>query len=324
MSKKNLIAESTVRQWGKLAKIAPLTESFIEERSEQFTEGEELDENEDTLEEDNFDKSGPGPHREGAGKDGEQKGIASNQGKEPKDSPDGKLEIPGTGYAGDHKNTSKGPQKGSTDGGQQLQGKGNVTEGLDSLEDEEEDDMMGEPAGDAGPGGMDDMPPAPPMGDEMGGPEMGGDVDLEGLVAAIAQAITTSTGVEVSVAGGAEPMGDEMGGELPPPPMGDEPAMGGGLPADMPMDDDPGLGGEEEEEVVENQYNLSEVDDASFQQEANRRGYAMQEGADVQEEAAEVQQEDLVESIAKKVAARLSKKSAKRVQRPRKRRVAKK
>ncbi|HUW47261.1 MAG TPA: hypothetical protein VMW36_00770, partial [Patescibacteria group bacterium] len=117
MARKNLISEGQVRQWGKLAQITPLTENFIDERADEFDEGEDVTEGaDDTLEEDNFDKTGRGPHREGAGKNGEQKGIASNQGKEVKSTPDGKLEIPGTGYAGDHKNSTKSPSKGSTDG----------------------------------------------------------------------------------------------------------------------------------------------------------------------------------------------------------------
>jgi len=301
---KNLLNEGTVRRWAHLAKTAPLMENFIEERSEQFNEEADVQEEgaDDTLEEDNFDKTGRGPHREGAGKNGEQQGIASNQGKEPKSTPDGKLEIPGTGYAGDHKNKSKSPEKGSTDGGTQLQGKGTVTENL------------GEPDMDDEMGG--DMPPAPPMGDEGG---MEGEVDLEGLVQAIAQAITTSTGVEVSVAGHAEPDGDELGGGMPPM-GGEEPPMDAAPPAEMPMGDEGGEDYEEEEEVVENKYNLSEVDDASFQQEAQRRGYAMQEGAyKKDDEMKQESQEAVVESIARKVAAKLTAKTA-----PKKRRVAKK
>lgn len=319
---KNLLKESVVRRWGSLAKTSPLMESFIEDRADQFKD----DDDDDSLEEDNFDKTGRGPHREGAGKNGEQSGIASNQGKEAKSTPDGKLQIPGTGYAGDHKNTSKSPSAGSTDGGTQLQGKGNVTENrlteMPGEEEEFEDEdsaMPPAPGGDdmgMGDGDADDMgamPPAP----EMGGAE--GGADIEGLVSAIAQAITAQTGVEVSVAGGGvggDDMGmddapvDDMGG-MPPaegPPMGAEP------PADMGM---PDMGGDdyEEEEVVENNFSLSEVDDAAFSEEASNRGYkrgGMQEGADVQEEGAEVQeeaakvaQEAMIENIARKVAARL-------------------
>lgn len=287
---KNLLNESTVRRWGSLAQIAPLTENFIEERSGQFTEGEDpLEENEEPLEEDNYDKTGPGPHREGTGKnnhDGES-GVAQNQGKEPPESPDGKLEIPGTSYAGDHKNKNKSPEKGSTDGGTQLHGKGNVTEGLNEM---------------------------PEMEDEMGGPDMGADMppeggmeggaDLEKLVGAIANAISQETGVEINVAGHAEPDGDE---ELPPP-VDDEPPMGE-PPAEMGMGDEGGEY-EEEDEVVENKPNLSEIDDALFQEEAYKRGYKkdeMYEDKGVQEEGDDaVQREAMVESIAKKVAAKLA------------------
>jgi len=281
MAIKNLIKEGTVRRWAHLAQTAPLVESFIEERSEQFTESEDNDEDDEVVTEDNFDASGRGPHREGAGKNGEQKGIASNQGAEPKSTPDGKLEIPGTGYAGDHKNSSKGPSKGSTDGGTQLQGKGKVTENMgEEFEEEPElDDEVG-----------DDMPP-------VGGAPTPGDIDIEGLVAAIAQAISTSTGVEVSVAGHAEPDGDELGGAEVPPPMSDEPpmdaAVGGDseLPAEMPMGDDD-VGGEEEED-----YNLSEVDEAVFGEEASKRGYTKNES-----------HQAVVESIARKVVAKMTKK----------------
>lgn len=291
MSRKNLLSEGAVRQFGKLAQITPLTESFIEERAEEFNEGEDVTEGADeTLEEDNFDKTGRGPHREGAGKNGEQQGIASNQGKEPKSTPDGKLEIPGTGYAGDHKNTGKSPSKGSTDGGTQLQGKGTVTENM-GMEDEFEEEP-------------DEM--APPMDAEPPMPDAGGAPDLEGLVAAIAQAITAQTGVEVSVAGHAEPDGDEMG--MPPPPgdMGAEPPMDAApdMGAEPPMGGEE-LPGEEEEEVVEQRFSLEEVDDATFQAEATRRGFAMQEQK-VEEDDAAVQQEAMVERIARDVAKRLT------------------
>lgn len=296
---KNLLKEGTVRRWGTLAKISPLVESYVEENKEAFNEGDEqLEEGaEETLEEDNYDKTGPGPHREGTKKnnhDGES-GVASNQGKEPPESPDGKLEIPGTGYAGDHKNSSKSPEKGSTDGGTQLHGKGNVTENKLNEMPEMEDELGGDEMGG-------DMPPPP--GDDMGAP---GEVDLQSLVGAIANAISQETGVEISVAGHAEPDGDEG----LPPPVGDEaPPMdpGAAPPAEEP------LPGDEEEEVVEQKFNLSEVDDAAFQQEAIKRGYAMQEGAEVQEEGGYkkddemMQQEAMVESIAKKVAEKLTKK----------------
>jgi len=300
---KNLLNENAVRRWGKLAQILPLTENFIEERADQFNEEDEA------LQEDNFDASGAGPHREGTKKNGHdgESGVAKNQGKEAKDTPDGKLEIPGTGYAGDHKLAKKSPEKGSTDGGTQLQGKGKVLEGVLPGE---EDEMGGAPP--MGAGG----PPAggPPMGEEppMGGGEMGAG-GLEGLVRAIAAAISQETGVEVSVAGGGaemgDEMGDEMGGDVGGPPAGDM-DMGAGPPTDMG-----GMGGEEEEEeeeeVVESKFNLSEVDDAAFQTEATRRGYSMQEKQQMAQMQEAKRKAALVEQIAKKVAAKLTAKKKK-------------
>lgn len=72
-------------------------------------------------------------------------------------------------------------------------------------------------------GGMDDMDDELPPEDDMGGGGMEGEV--EELVAAIADAITSTTGVDVDVAGtgGELPPEDDMGGELPPEDdMGDE------------------------------------------------------------------------------------------------------
>ena len=43
MTKKKLLNETTIRRWGKLANIAPLTENFLEE-DETLEEEEELEE----------------------------------------------------------------------------------------------------------------------------------------------------------------------------------------------------------------------------------------------------------------------------------------
>lgn len=267
MARKNLLAEGTVRQWGKLANIAPLADRYIKENAEQFNEAddaleeEKVEEGGGPLEEDNS-AGGVGPNREGAGKDGEHKGIAKDQGKDPKSTPDGKLTIPGTGYAGDHKFTKMTPTKGTIDSGTQLQGKGTVSEGLD------------------------DMPPADDMGtppmDAAPAPAAGG-MDLEGLVAAIARAITDSTGVEVSVAGAAD-VGADMGApamDAAPPvddmaPPGD---AGGDLPAEMDLEPAGDMGGEEELDDMEEKKNFA------------------------------LQQEAMVESIAKKVVEKLSAKA---------------
>lgn len=238
MSKKNLLEESVVRNWMKLSKLDRHSDDFLKENFEKVEESEDLEENEDSLEEeqvaegeesldeDNFDKTGPGPERQGTKKnkhDGE-KGKAQNQGKEPKDTPDGKLEIPGTGYAGDHKLKSKSPEKGSTDGGTQLQGKGNVTEGqqMDEMDDVEDDDMEG---GDELAGPVDDLPPPGPEPEAAPG---AGGVDVEGLVRAIVDAISAQTGVDISVDGeGGGMEGPEMGMEPDVDDAVEEPPMGG-------------------------------------------------------------------------------------------------
>lgn len=244
MSKKNLLTEAEARNWMKLSGLQERTDDFLRENFEKVEEGDELEEEdkleeetveegEETLDEDNFDKTGPGPERGGTKKnnhDGE-KGKAQNQGKEPKDTPDGKLEIPGTSYAGDHKNKSKSPEKGSTDGGTQLQGKGNVTESKFVVQEMPDDELEGDDMGDdmggdlppAPDAGLEEPPHAEPDGDEGMG---AGGLDVGGLVRAIVDAISAQTGVDISVDGG----GDEMGAPEMGEPALDEPAPDMGAP----------------------------------------------------------------------------------------------
>jgi hypothetical protein len=270
MSKKKMLTEGTVRSFMKLAKLDNLSSDFLQENyadsveEAKVEESEELEE-EDTLEEGESAGSNVDSNRKGTKQNNHsgESGIASNQGKEPKSTPDGTVDHSHP----DHKLKNTAASKKSIDSGTSL------AEGLYEMEDElgGEEEMgvggpppMGEPDGD-------EMPPAPGGGGE----------DLEGLVRAIADAISQHTGVDVSVAGG-DPMG-APDGEEGMPPVGDEPEMGGALPAEMgagPDAEGEEMMGDEEEE-----------DDFSQMQESDR--------------------DAMVESIAKRVAKRLAEGSRK-------------
>lgn len=269
MAKKNLLNEGTVRRWGMLAQIEPLVENFVKENEDVFGEGEE------TLEEDNYDASGPGPHREGTKKNSHsgESGVASNQGKEAPSSPDGKLEVPGTGYMADQKLKSQSPSKGNVSE-QKLEEMPDI-EGEDEgeMEDEMDGDVPPPPAGDMEEPAVD--APMDEPASSAGGMGMSGEVDLQSLVSAIAAAISQETGVEINVAGEASDVSTDM------PPADDmaEPAVDA---SDTPMDEPSDMSADMPEEP---------------------------DMGDEEEDLESKNMDAVVESIAKKVAARLGVKS---------------
>lgn len=273
MSKK-LLEEGAVRSFMKLANLEPLAEEFVKEKYEELEEDKEkMDEAEDeTLAEDNYDKSGPGPHREGAGKDGEHHGISQNQGKEPPSSPDGKLEIPGTSYAGDHKMKDTSVTKKSIEGGKPL------AENLDDMDDMPGDDMPGDDMG----GEMDDMPSPEPEGDDM----MGG--DNEALLKKVVNAVADALGVDVAI-------------------DGDDGEMDLDEPADDDMAPEPEMGGEEPD-MMEN--NLSGLKTEDLMAELEKRGAVTLEEEEVEEMTRPEDKDKMmeaVEEISKRVARNLLK-----------------
>tara|TARA_R110000824_G_scaffold5670_11_gene26157 strand:+ start:16297 stop:16830 length:534 start_codon:yes stop_codon:yes gene_type:complete len=114
-------------------------------------------------------------------------------------------------------------------------------------------------------------------------PEEGGDIDVESLVSAIAQAIEAETGVEVAVEGGAE---EEM--PLEEPPIEEEPPVEGELEEEPPVE-----GGEEE---------LMQEDDIDEDPAA----------ADATLEEDALDEDDIVNEITRRVARRLLRASATR------------
>lgn len=288
MKKEKLLNESTVRKFLKLANVeSTLAESFVSEKYQDLEE--------ETLEEDNFDKTGKGSERDGAGKDGEMKGVASNMGQEPPDSPDGKLEIPGTSYEKDHKLSSKSVETKDIDGGKPLAE--NIAE-MD-VEDPEEEELLEAPVDDPvdEPSPEMDMEPsldepAPEMDSEVGS-------ESEELLKKVVHAVAGVLGVDVSVDGDEgeasqgdleEPEVDLPAEEVPPSDM--SPDMADGTDA---------LSGEEEEDVNPLQEAsleelMAEVDRRKALEEAEKA--ALEEKNDIT---------NMVESITQKVAEKLLK-----------------
>lgn len=305
MTKKKLLERSEVRQFAKLANLDTLTE----ERLQEMGLDEEVVEEEDSLEEDNGEQleegdgeqleegEGKGPNREGAGKDGEHKGIAKNQGKEPKKSPDGKVDH----SHADHKLKDLSVSKKDIDGGTPL------VEG-EELNEMPEDDLE-----------LDDEEGLEPPADDLGGEELPAD-DLDGepglddpaldaapapadgdlaarMIKAVADALADVTGMEIEVndetAGGdmdlepeGDPMGDPMGepmDDLPPPPEGDNLELG-----DTNSDD---------EEDVMQELDLSSVKTEALEAELEERKSV----AESEELTAEQKIDQIAESIMKRL-----------------------
>ena len=152
-----------------------------------------------------------------------------------------------------------------------------LEEGVNDLDEELEEGVYGrddelEEKMDMGPEAEDAEEDAD-LGDLGAGAEGDADVDVLGLVSAIADAIEAHTGVNIDVAGDGE--GDAMDA----PPMDDEPAM-----------DEPAM--DEMDEVTED---VMEEDPAAALEEAD---------INLEEEMTE---EDLVNEVTRRVAARLLK-----------------
>lgn len=178
----------------------------------------------------------------------------------------------------DHRNTkmSVSTKHGTKTGTPVTKGPGLVKEEEEELDDELVDDMGDMPVDDEPVDDMDDM-----------GDEGMAEGDIEGLVAAIADAIESHTGVSVDVAGDEE-AAPEMDA---PAPEGEE-----GGEEDLPPE--PDMGGEEEE-VLEG---FDMIDEDEVVNETFRR---------VKSRLRKMQKEEqLLESLTNKIHARLSRKKS--------------
>ena len=303
MTKKGkLLEEGQVRQFMKLANLT-LSEERLQEMGlddeEVMSEEESLEEDGEQLEE----SEGVGPNREGAGKDGVQQGIARNQGKEAKSTPDGKVDHSHP----DHKMKDQKVTKKDIESGTPLvEGDlGGFPEEEDELEDEGPgDEMGGEMGGEELPTTEPDMgePLDGPPGD-MGAPAGGGDLATQ-LLTAIAQAVAEVTGMEIEVNDSAAGGEMEMGGddELEMEPEG--PPMDGAPPApegdSMDFDD---VATSDEDEVMQ-ETDLTSVKTEALQAELDERKRVAESG----EMTAEQRVEQIAESIAKRLFAKKKRK----------------
>lgn len=226
--------------------------------SESFLNNEGFEE-EDTLEQQLAQQSGD--------EDDEHQGNAKSQGTD----------------APDHKMKDQPVTSTAIDNGKSLAE--NMNEMEDEFEDEEEMPVDMAPPSDMP---MDDAPKGEP------GMEDNDTGDLEGLVRAIADAISAQTGVDVTVAGHAEPDDDEMGMDAMAGDMdGDDvPEVDAAPPADN------GAPGPDMVDDDEDEMDLSEVKTEALQAELDAR--RQQKETEFEEQAA------VVEAIARKVAKRLA------------------
>lgn len=246
--KKLVLEEGSVRQFMKIAGLGKLSEGFIKKKvlkegessgrgrtfdphgddarhdnlNEETDESQDLDESEVTEEGTDLDEE---IQEEG---EVQEEAVGSIVAKGP-----GKAIESGKGMNGSGKKVSKKMQYESQSGltpkgpGKAIEsGKGLSASGkkptkkiqYEATEEDGEQIAEGfgeEPTDDLG--GGEEMAPAPDMGGEEAPPATG---DLQGLVKAIADAISAHTGVSVSVEGGESDMGG--GEEMPPPDMGGE------------------------------------------------------------------------------------------------------
>lgn len=266
--KKELLGESAVRKFMKIAGTSRLSDDFVkkvlkEEASgrgkifdphgddprhenlneEEVTEeGKDLEEGEVTEESKEVAEEGKDLEEEEVQEEGEvqEEAVGSIVSKGP-----GKAIESGKGMSGAGKKVSKkmqyenkgaltpkGPGK-AIESGKGMSGAGKKPTKKMQYEAEvaEEGEQLQEFAP---PGAEDEVAPEAPMGDTPPTEEpLGGDggVDLQALVGAIAQAITQQTGVQVSVEGGE----GDLGGEEDPAALGGEPAVS----EEPPVDEEP-------------------------------------------------------------------------------------
>jgi hypothetical protein len=259
--KTNLLEESAVRHFMKIAGTGKLANTFVKKvlkeedsgrgkifnphgddaRHDNLNEEEVTEEGKD-LEESDVKEEGQEVAEEGKDleeevqEEGEvqEEAVGSIVSKGPGKAIESGKGMSGTGkkptkkvqYEAKGALTPKGPGK-AIESGKGLNGTGKKpTKKVQYEEVQEEGDQLQEFGGP--PGGEEELGSDPAMGgSELPEPPMGGagegGLDLQALLGAIAQAITQQTGVQVSVEGGE----GEMGGE-PEADLGADPSLGGG------------------------------------------------------------------------------------------------
>lgn len=282
----NLNEEDVTEEGKDLEESDVKEESVKEEGQEVAEEGKDLEE--EVQEEGDVQEEAVGSIvSKGPGKAIESGKGMSGTGKKPTK----KVQYEGQGSL-----TPKGPGK-TIESGKGMSGAGKkptkkvqyeaevAEEGEQLQEMGGEEELGGEPAGSELP------PPEAPMGGE-------GGVDLQALVGAIAQAITQSTGVQVSVEGGE----GDMGGEEELPPTDD---LGGEGP---PVEEEPPM---QETGIVS--YKTQDPKAARMPSGAMQEGKKVAGKQPAKVPAKKATKQELVEAITKKVLAKLSEAGAKKV-----------